>query len=99
MDGLRSFAGKPGEAVPAVDPDDLKSVWQIRKYVQDHPGERIAVDVGLIEQACKPGANIAAVSYRSNFIRVMRQGDGQPGGSGFSRGGDGSGCVDGSPTV
>jgi hypothetical protein len=61
-----NFGGRPGEPVPEVHPEDLKTLWQIEKDVQaTHPGQSVAVGRDLMIQACKPGANIEAVSYRA----------------------------------
>jgi hypothetical protein len=62
------FGGKPGEPVPAVDPEDVKTVWQIGRNAQAHAGKNVAVGADLMKRACKPGANIEAVTYRSWFV-------------------------------
>jgi hypothetical protein len=68
------FGGKPGEPVPAVDPEDVKTVWQIGRDVQaNHPGQNVAVGADLMKHACKPGANIDAVSYRSSLVWLVNQ--------------------------
>ena len=66
------FGGKPGEPVPAVDPEDLKTVWQIGTDVQaNHPGTQVAIGADLLKQACKPGADIQAVGYRASLVWMM----------------------------
>jgi len=65
------FGGKPGEPVPAVDPDDLKSVWQIGKDAETH-GAKAVGDV-IFKQACKPGADATAVFYRASSIWMLTQ--------------------------
>lgn len=68
------FGGEPGEPVPAVDPEDVKSVWQIGRDVQaNRPGQQVAVGVDTMKQACKPGANIKAVWYRASLLWLMTQ--------------------------
>jgi hypothetical protein len=68
------FGGEPGEVVPAVEPDDLKVVWQIGKDVQAvHSGQNVAVGLDLMKQACKPEADIQAVSYRASLLWMMSQ--------------------------
>jgi hypothetical protein len=68
------FGGEPGEPVPAVDPDDVKTVWQIGRDAQgNHLGHNVAVGVDLMKHVCKPGANIEAVSYRSSLLWLMTQ--------------------------
>ena len=65
------FGGEPGEPVPAVDPEDVKTVWQIGRDAQASNGCGVAIGADLVEQACKPGAEIVAVSYRASFIWLM----------------------------
>jgi hypothetical protein len=68
------FGGKPGEPVPAVEPEDVKTVWQIGIDAQaNHAGKNVAVGVDLMKGACKPGADIEAVSYRAWFVWVIAQ--------------------------
>lgn len=66
-----NFGGKPGEPVPAVDPEDLRIVWQIGKDIQaQHSGPK-AVGGVIFEQACKPGADVEAVFYRATQIWMI----------------------------
>ncbi|HKV79547.1 MAG TPA: hypothetical protein VJP02_15470 [Candidatus Sulfotelmatobacter sp.] len=67
------FGGEPGEPVPAVDPENVKTVWQIGRDAQASNGCGVAIGIDLIKQACKPGDNIEAVSYRSTLIWLMSQ--------------------------
>lgn len=68
------FGGKPGEPVPAVDPEDVKTVWRIGRDAQaNHPGQTVAVGVDLMKHGCKPGADIEAVSYRSSLLSLINQ--------------------------
>jgi hypothetical protein len=65
------FGGKPGEPVPTVDPDDVKAVWKIRNDPSSPTGAASATP--LLLQACKPGADLHAVVYRSCFLWFMTQ--------------------------
>ncbi len=68
------FGGKPGEPVPAVDPEDVKTVWQIGREAQaNHAGKHVGVEIDLMKHACKPGANIEAVSYRAGLAWLITQ--------------------------
>lgn len=68
----RVFGGKPGEPVPAVDPEDVKAVWSIGREVErTHPGQQIAIATGIFEQACKPGADVQAVAYRASWLSLI----------------------------
>ena len=42
------FGENPGEAVPEVDPEDLKTLWQEQQELQErHPGKQRWVGVSL----------------------------------------------------
>ena len=66
-EALKTFAaqckeGNPGEAVPEVDPEDLKTCWEIYQEVQSmNPGKHVGVGAMVIKLAVKPGADIAAL--------------------------------------
>src|SRR5262249_34489952 len=60
------------EPVAEVDPEDVKNVWQIGRDAQASNGRGVAIGADLIKQACKPGAEIVAVSYRATFPWLMR---------------------------
>jgi hypothetical protein len=64
------LGGAAGEPVPAVDPEDLKAIRQIMKDVQAPTG---AIGAEIFKQACKPGADIEAVTYRSMLIWFVNQ--------------------------
>ena len=67
-----SFGGNPGEAVPEVDPDDLKAFWQEGGGLHaSRPG--YAVGFEHMKAICKPGANAQAVCYRSSMIWVLNR--------------------------
>jgi hypothetical protein len=69
-----NFGGKPGEPVPVVDPEDVKTVWQIGRDAQaNHGGKNVAVGVDLMKDECKPGADIEAVSYRASLVWLITQ--------------------------
>ena len=72
--GPPRFGGKPGETVPVVDPDDVRTAWQIEREVQArYPGKNIATGGELMKKACKPGANIQAVTYRAWLVLLMTE--------------------------
>jgi hypothetical protein len=57
--------GKPGEPVPQVDAQDLRTAFEIsRAAANNHPGQRVGVSLEVLQRDCKPGADIRAVSYR-----------------------------------
>ena len=69
-----SFGGNPGEPVPAVDPQDLKTLWHLGHDLQArNPGQNGATGIELMKATCKPEANIQAVWYRSSMIWALNQ--------------------------
>jgi hypothetical protein len=68
------LGGNPGEPVPEVNPEDLKTLWQEQQELQArHPGEQVAMGMGLAEQICKPRANIPALGYRAAMLWLLSQ--------------------------
>ena len=66
------FWGAAGSPVPAVDPIDLKAVWDIHEDVRrQHPGGQVGVGISVMEHACSPGADIGAVTYRSGMLELL----------------------------
>ena len=59
-----------------VDPDDLKSFWremqEIRKLQSSDPGQQVSIGFHA-KVISRPGANAAAVWYRSSMIQVLNQ--------------------------
>lgn len=72
-----SLGGNPGEPVPEVDPEDLKTLWREGRDIQARqprqPGQQVATGFDLIKAICKPGANVDAVWYRSSMIWALNQ--------------------------
>jgi hypothetical protein len=65
--------GRAGEPVPQVDPEDIKAVWKLDQEVKkDHPGLKVAIGVEIFERACKHGANVRAVTYRTQHIGMLQ---------------------------
>jgi hypothetical protein len=56
--------------VAAVDPTDLKKVWQMGHdiVVQHGPNASIAVSRDLFAKACSPGADVFAVWCRASLL-------------------------------
>ena len=49
--------GRPGEAVPTVDPEDVKAVWECSsEFERENPGRQRAVGIEIFKRACSPGA-------------------------------------------
>jgi hypothetical protein len=48
----------PEGLIPAVDPADLRSVWEMQREVLARiPGQNTCIDVEFYKRACSPGAN------------------------------------------
>jgi len=74
MEDIQSIFGfnKAGEPVPEVDPEDVKTVWNLyRDVATRHPGQAVGIGSSVVEQACKPGANAFAVSYRRAMLHAL----------------------------
>jgi hypothetical protein len=72
MDEHNALFGKPGEPVPQVDADDLRTTWQTGRDLEErHPGQLVAVAGRLLEQKLKPGADIHAIGYRSAMLFML----------------------------
>jgi hypothetical protein len=68
------FGGMPGEHVPEVDPQDLKILWREQQELQArHHGGQVALGMDLLQQICKPGADIQALGIV--FEQAMKNGD------------------------
>jgi hypothetical protein len=65
--------GRPGEPVPVVDPEDIKAAWEVGKGCRkSHPQGNVAIGIAVFRHACKPGANVPAVTYRTGQIDILR---------------------------
>jgi hypothetical protein len=65
--------GRAGEPVPAVDPEDVTVVWEIgQESVKGHPQGNVAIGMEIFRRACKPAANVPAVTYRTGQIGILK---------------------------
>lgn len=73
MEGPPTFGGAPGTPVPAVDPEDLKAVWQVYRNVEmSHPGQRVGICMDSLACECKTGADIQAITYRIMMLQLIQ---------------------------
>jgi hypothetical protein len=71
---LDGFIGKPGEAVPAVDPADLKAVWAYQQETAArYPQGGVFTGMGVLKHLCSPGADVRAVWYRSMMLGLLER--------------------------
>lgn len=79
MDFLALTAGGP---IPAVNPADLRGVWErihemnteLLENRDPKPGGQqtaIGIDASLLAQACNPEANVLAVWARSSLLGIL----------------------------
>jgi hypothetical protein len=63
--------GRAGDEVPTVDPRDVQAIWKLSSdYEKEHPGTSGAIGIEILKNLCSPGANIAAISYRTQMMWV-----------------------------
>ena len=68
------WVGNPGEPVPVVEMEDLKSAWNIYKDIASrHPGEQVSVGISVIEHACSATADVRAVTYRCGMLQILEK--------------------------
>jgi hypothetical protein len=68
------WGGAAGEPVPPVDPEDVKSVWELsQEVVKEHPGQQVAIGLHGFKARCKPGTDISAVTYRAGMIGILQR--------------------------
>src|SRR5262245_40271416 len=65
------FGGQPGEAVPAVDVENLKAAWRLVKDVEALNPVNPTVNFESYKQVCKPGADVKSVWYRTMLLWIM----------------------------
>jgi len=61
--------------IPAVDPRDLRAVWELTKQAQAQVAQSASfgIDARLLASVCSPGANVFAVSTRNALLDVLAQ--------------------------
>jgi hypothetical protein len=65
--------GRAGEQVPDVDPADVKALWEVgEESIKGCPTGGVAIGVEIFRRACKLGANVPAVTYRTSNIGMLR---------------------------
>jgi hypothetical protein len=74
MDSFSWFSGQG--PVAAVNPADLRSVWDMQRDVQRNapnraPNEATAMSFGLYQRACSPEAEVEAVRYRVSILQLL----------------------------
>lgn len=66
--------GEAGSQVPQADPLDIKAAWDLGQSVKkDHPEGGVGIGVEVFKAHCKPGATIAAVTFRGGQLWILGQ--------------------------
>jgi hypothetical protein len=72
--GENPFGESPEGLIPAVDPSDVRSVWEMQREVQARaPGGNAAISAEFYKRACSPGANVGAVWFRASLIGMLEK--------------------------
>ena len=67
------FGGTPGTPVAAVDPEDLKAIWQLHREIAiQRPGQSIGIGQTVIARRCKPGTDVHVVAYRTSMLELLQ---------------------------
>jgi hypothetical protein len=65
----------PSHPVPAVDPNDLRAVWELTEQVRakfiGEPSASFGIDASLIRQKCGPGTNAFAAIVRCGLLELL----------------------------
>jgi hypothetical protein len=66
------FGGNPGEPVPPVDAEDLKTVFEIFQDAGKRgTGGAVGVDLEVFKHACKADADIPSLTYRAMMLQLF----------------------------
>ncbi len=70
---------KAGGPIAAVDPGDLRAVWEFVRKLRTpddaDPASSVGIDIRLLANVCAPGANVVAAAMRSILLDALaRQG-------------------------
>ncbi len=70
--GENPFGESPEGLIPAVDPEDLRSVWKMQREVRARtPGGHALISAEFYKRACSPGANVGAVWFRASLVGML----------------------------
>ena len=69
----------PSQAVPVVDPNDLRAVWelteQVRAQFASESSASFGIEASLVRQRCGPGVDVFAAIVRCGLLELaMRVG-------------------------
>ena len=70
---MNLWESQEGDA-PAVNPDDLKKVWQFcGDFEARNPGQCGSIGSTVYQSVCSPGADVASVWYRASMLWVLKE--------------------------
>lgn len=58
--------------IPPVNPEDLRSVWEMQRDSSSRVPRQAAVSVEFYKRACSHGADVGAVWYRVSQLGVLQ---------------------------
>jgi len=61
----------PDGPIPAVDPADLRSVWEMQREILARTGGGAILSNELYKRACSSGANVEAVWCRTSMLGAL----------------------------
>lgn len=69
MEKPPTFLGKTRNPVPTLDPEDLRTAYDIFQDTPRHnPGGRASVSVDVSKSVCKPGASPGVLKSSGNVL-------------------------------
>lgn len=64
----------PSQAVPVVDPNDLRAVWELTEQVRaqfvGQPSASFGIEASLVRQRCGPGVDVFAAIVRCGLLEL-----------------------------
>jgi len=66
---MEGWDSSPGP-IPAVDPSDLRKVWDFMSGIPDTGSGATGVDVDVFKSICSPGADVIAVWWRASLLQL-----------------------------
>ncbi len=70
--GENPFGESQEGLIPAVDPTDLRSVWEMQRGFQARtPEQHGSISAELYQRACSPSANVGAVWFRASMLGML----------------------------
>src|ERR1700761_3226275 len=73
MEDSSPLEGNPGDPVPEVNPNDLKTFWrEIHRSRARSSGQPVTFSLDYVESMCEPGTDGRTVYLRTNMILILQ---------------------------